>query len=323
MNRRQLLLAAVAAPVAATLPRPARAGGVTPLALVTADLESHVVAFDLFRGRVVRRLRTQAGPRSIEVVAPDQALVAHTEHGLLTFIDLRRLRPRLVVEGVAEPRYAAAHPGGRLAYVTDSARGEVVTLDVRRGRVVHRLDVGGPARHVSVSPEGTSLWTALGTKAPRIAVVDLLDARRPRLLRTIEPPFLAHDVVFAPFGDRVWVTSGDRRAVALYRREGSEPMRTIAADAPPQHVTFEWPGRRAYVSSGDDGTLHTHDALGGRRLHTARIPIGSYNVSFGWERILTPSLGQGTLCEVGRGGRVIDTSRLARAAHDACFSAAW
>jgi DNA-binding beta-propeller fold protein YncE len=323
MNRRDLLTAAAALPLAAAFaPRSlaARAGGAVPLALVTADLESHVVAFDLARDRVRRRIRVQPGPRSIEAVGAGTALVAHTEHGLLSLVDAPSLRPRLVLEGVEEPRYTAAHPRRRFAYVTDSARGEVVTVDVRLGRIVHRLDVGGPARHVSVAPDGGRVWTALGSKAAHVAVLDTTRPARPRLLRTIGPPFLAHDVGFAPYGDRVWVTSGDRGAIALYTWDGGEPERVIAADAPPQHVAFD-EIRRAYVASGDDGTLRVHDLLSGRLLHTARIPVGSYNVTVGWDhRVLTPSLERGTLCQLGRAGGVLATSRLARAAHDACFA---
>jgi DNA-binding beta-propeller fold protein YncE len=278
------------------------------------------VAFDLARGRIRRRIRVQPGPRSIEAVGFDTALVAHTEHGLLSLLDTPTLRPWLVLEDVGEPRYTAAHPDGRLAYVTDSARGEVVTVDVRRGRIVHRLDVGGPARHVTVAPGGGRVWTALGSKAGQLAVLETTSPARPRLLRTVRPPFLAHDVGFAPDGDRVWVTSGDRGAIALYAWDGTEPERTIAADAPPQHVAFD-EIRRAYVASGDDGTLRVHDLLSGRLLHTARIPVGSYNVTVGWDhRVLTPSLERGTLCQLGRAGRVLATSRLARAAHDVCFA---
>jgi hypothetical protein len=50
----------------------------------------------------------------------------------------------------------------------------------------------------------------------------------------------------------------------------------LRADAPPQHVTFHGP--LAFVTSGDSGTLRTHDARTGRLLRTARVPPGSYNV---------------------------------------------
>ena len=57
-------------------------------------------------------------------------------------------------------------------------------------------------------------------KARELAVVDVSRRGRPRLLRRFEPPFLAHDVGWGPDGRRVWVSSGDRNELAVYRRNG-------------------------------------------------------------------------------------------------------
>jgi WD40 repeat protein len=148
-----------------------------------------------------------------------------------------------------------------------------------------------------------------------MAVLDADDPRRPRLERTFRPPFLAHDVVFAPDGDHVWVTSGSDRRAALYRADSRRPVRILIADAPPQHVTFA--GSRAFVASGDDGTVRRH-RLDGELVSETRVPVGSYNVTFGSGRIVTPSLGQGTVSLLDRNGRVRAVRRIARAAHDAC-----
>ena len=91
-------------------------------------------------------------------------------------------------------------------------------------------------RHLSLGRADTRLWVALGTKAERVAIVDVTDPTRLRVLAQIEPPFLAHDVGFAPDG-RIWITSGDRTALALYDGRG-RLLRTLRGDAPPQHVTF-------------------------------------------------------------------------------------
>ena len=82
MNRRELL-AAAAAPLALALVPPAfaRRRGGTALALVTADLEAAIVAVDLSNGEIHARLKTPAGPRSIESIGERAALVAHTEGG--------------------------------------------------------------------------------------------------------------------------------------------------------------------------------------------------------------------------------------------------
>ncbi len=84
MDRRRFLVAAAAPLVVGPLLEGAvpealaRGLGGTPLALVTADLESSVVAVDLSNGRVHRRLQTPSEPRSIESIGVTGALVAHT-----------------------------------------------------------------------------------------------------------------------------------------------------------------------------------------------------------------------------------------------------
>ena len=318
---RKRFLAAAAAPLVlgrlldGSVPEAlARGLGGTPLALVTADLESSVVAVDLSTGRVHRRLQTLADPRSIETVRGG-ALVAHTALGRLTLVD-SRLRVHELEGELGAPRYAAASPGGRYAYVSDSARAEIAVVDLHARRVVGRVQVGGPVRHLSVDRSGRRLWAALGNVAPTVAILDTSRAANPRLLGRIQPPFNAHDVGFTPGGKRVWLTSGDRGSLAIYDARTTRLLKTLRGDAPPQHVTFL--GDRAYVSSGDDGLLRVH-RLDGRLLRTTRIPIGSYNVQEGWGVILTPSLSQGTICMLSERGRVRLHRDIARSSHDACF----
>lgn len=315
MDRREFLAATAGTGLLLAAPPEAlarRLSGV-PVALVTADTEAHVAAVLLGEGRVHRTIATLAGPGSVESVGRT-AVVAHTGGGALSLLDVPDLRVRRVLRGFGAPRYTAASTGGKLAYVTDSAHGEVAVVDLVRGRVVHRTDVGGPARHIAAF--GRTLWTALGTKAERIAVLDLSEPARPRLRGFVTPPFLAHDVGFTPRGARVWVSSGDQRRIAVYDTAARRLLFAFAADAPPQHLTFL--GGRAYVTSGDDATLRVH-RLDGRLLRTTRIPQGSYNVQQGGGVILTPSLSQGTLCVVnGRGG--VRTLDVAPSSHDACFT---
>jgi len=295
----------------------------SPRALVTADLESHVVVLDLESARTMSRIRTGPGPRAIEHIRSplgSAVLVAHTEHGVVTLIGSESLSIRSELEAFEEPRYACAAASravGRTAigYVTDSAAEEIVTVEVTgRGKVLWRTRVPGPARHISISPDGRTIWAVLGNAAPGIAILDATDPRRPTLTRTIVPPFLAHDVVFAPDGRTVWVTSGDERRIALYRRD-RRSVRVLAAGSAPQHVAFT--REKAFVASGDDGSVRRH-RLDGTLVREARVPTGSYNVAFGFDRLVTPSLGQGTVTFLDRNGRVSAVRQVARAAHDAC-----
>jgi hypothetical protein len=282
--------------------------------LVTADLESRLVVVDLETGRMWRYVPTLSRPRSIETVG-SHAVVAHSEIGVVTIVRSSSLSVAHVLRGFGEPRYTAGHPDGRHAYVSDAKRGEVAVLDVMAGRVLGSVAVGPHARHITIDPSGRRLWVALGPKAKEVAVIDVSDRVRPRLLRRFRPPFLAHDVGFAPGGKHAWVSSGAVNEVALYSARTGRLLARIPADEPPQHFTFK--GDRVYHASGESGTLRVH-AADGRLLRLTRIPDESYNVQQGRGWVVTPGLGTGTLCVLDVRGRVLRTAKIARSSHDAC-----
>lgn len=302
MDRRSFLLAAAAAPFALRD---------LPAAYVTADTEAHVAIVDLLSGTVRRRIATRPGPRSVERVG-GCAVVAHTAVGAVTILEGHRVLH--VLDRFAEPRYTAAAADGRHAFVTDSGDATLNTVDVVRGRVVARLKLRLWPRHLSLSRNGRTLWIGLGTASPELAVVDVADPRRPLVRGRVKPPFPAHDVGFSP-GGRVWVTAGETGAVAVY--DGGE-VRTLPADAAPQHVTFLH--GRAFVTSGGGGTLRIYDEPSARLLHTARIPIGSYNVQYAAGRVLTPSLARGTLSVLDDHGRLREQTTVAASSHDVCLA---
>jgi DNA-binding beta-propeller fold protein YncE len=316
MNRREFLAGAIAAPLVLRTAPEGLAGG-TPVALVTADTESRIAVVELSTGRIIRSVPTLAGPRSVESVSGTIAVVCHTTRGAVSLIDGPTLRVTHVLRGFDEPRYTAASPDGRHAFVTDSVRGEVVTVDVKRGRAVGRARLDGPARHVSISPDGRILWVSLGSKAELVAIVDVSHPTSPKLLHRLRPPFLAHDVGVVAGGRHVWLTSGDRGALAVYDRRTGDALKRLPADAPPQHVTFC--GGKAFVTSGDDGTLRVQSLRDGHVLRTTTIPVGSYNVqeALGW--VVTPSLDRGTFCVLTRTGRLVRRVQVAPSSHDACF----
>jgi DNA-binding beta-propeller fold protein YncE len=308
MNRREFVVGAAALALA---PR-ALASGRGPVALVTADEESRLVAVDLASGRVLRHLPTLSSPRSIETVG-DTAVVAHTDVGAVSVV--RDFAVAHVLRGFGEPRYTAAHPDGRHAYVTDAARGEVVTLDVVRGEVVARERVGAHARHITISPNGRRLWIALGSKARDVAIVDASNRAQPQFVRTFRPPFLAHDVGWAPDGRHVWVSSGDKQQLVVYDARTGRVVARPDGDWPPQHVTFA--GGLAYVTSGWSGTVRVH-RVAGHELRRNPVPLGSYNVQSADGRVLTPSLGHGSLTVLDKNGSTLYRAQVARSSHDAC-----
>ena len=310
MKRSEFLLAAAATTLA--LRRPS-----ATLALVTADTESRVAVVDLDLGVVRTHIATRPGPRSIERVG-ETAVVAHTVLGEVTLIDNRTLQIRHVLTGLAEPRYTAGSPDGRHAFVTDSGHKDLVTIDVLRGTVVGRLRLSQWPRHLSLAPDGRTLWVGLGTAAEELAVVDVSNPRHPELRGHVRPPFLLHDVAIAPYGRRAWVTAGEASQVAVFDLRGARLLRVLPSDAGPQHVSFT--DGRAFVTSGDAGTLRVYDESTLRQLATTELPVGSYNVQFAGRRVLSPSLNTGTLCVVDAHGAVRRRVHVAASSHDACLA---
>jgi DNA-binding beta-propeller fold protein YncE len=314
LDRREfLVLGAAAAP--ALVGRPARSAA-GPLALVTADTEAHVAVVSLTSMRVVQRLATAGDPRSIESGPGGRAVVAHAGAGAISLLGGRPLHVRRVLRGFGAPRYTAIGPGGDLAYVSDSAHGEIAVVDLVAGRVVRRVEVGAGARHLTLHPDGRRLWVALGSSAAEIAVLDVSEPARPRVLARVRPPFLAHDVGFAS-GRRVWVTAGREPRIALVDTADRRAVRILHADAAPQHVSFG--SGFAYVSSGVAGSVAVHSLQDGAVRRRTRVPVGSYNLQRSGARIVTPSLDSGRLTVLDRHGNPAGQVRVAAAAHDACI----
>ncbi|MDX6628781.1 MAG: eukaryotic-like serine/threonine-protein kinase, partial [Gaiellales bacterium] len=257
-------------------------------------------------------------PHGIEAVDQlNAALGMSNESGTVTVLHATVPKVRRVLEGFSGPRYAAGDPRGSFAYVSDDAAGQVVAIDVQRARVIGRVEVGTGARHISISPDGTRVITSLGSKAPRLALVDVGNPRRPRLVRTFPADDLAHDVGFTPDGEHVWISSGVDRRLAIHDARTLRSLRALPGDAPPQHVTFDLTAKRVHVASGESGTLRTYRLADAELLRTRRVTIGSYNVCALDGRVITPSLDDGRLTVLDSGG--LRSARLAPHAHDACI----
>jgi len=311
VNRRRFLAVAAAAPFA--LREAVALAAPAPHALVTCDAESRLALVDLASLRVVGSIATPPDPRAIEQIG-ELAVVCHTAAGAVSVVDRRRVHH--VLHGFEEPRYVAAHPDRRHAFVTDSGSSSVTALDVPAGRVLGHARLGGWARHLSLDHVGSRLWVGLGSAAGHVAVVDVSRPARPLHVANVATPFLSHDVGFAPDGS-VWVTSGEHGETAIFDVHGRLRSQH-EADAAPQHLTFS--KDVGYVTSGADGTFKVQ-SLDGGVIRTTAIPRGSYNVQHGPGLVLTPSLDRGTLAVLDVHGALRRVIEVAGSCHDACFIA--
>ena len=192
-------------------------------------------------------------------------VVAHTEHGASRSSTRRRGGSRRArrLRGAALHRRASDARRARVRHRLGARRGRRPRRRGRAGRLADR--VPGPARHVSVEPGRRTLWTALGTEGARVAVLDLersaATAARPddraavprprRRLRPRRRPRLGHV----------------RRGAPHRRLPARRPVRVL--DAGRRRSTS--PSRRkAFVASGDDGTVRRHRLDGDARPRGAR-----------------------------------------------------
>ena len=67
----------------------------------------------------------------------------------MTLVD-SELRVHPITGAFGAPRYTAISPDRRLAYVTDSSREEIAVVELSGRRVVGRVRVGGPCRHLGL-----------------------------------------------------------------------------------------------------------------------------------------------------------------------------
>jgi DNA-binding beta-propeller fold protein YncE len=317
MKRVLLLFAILAVPAGS---HAAPQGG-RPVALVTAETQNQLIAVDLPSGRVLRRLDMPADPQNV-VTTATYALVVSARGGAVTLVETRRLRVLKILHGFASPHIALFVPGRHFAYVTDDARGQLAVIDLSRRRVTRKVFVGYGAHHMTISPDATRLWIALGERARSLTVLDTTVPGAPRVVGRVDPGGEAHDLVFSPAGTRVWVTYDDRSSIAIFDAESRRRVRVIPAGSPPQHLAFDQfsKARHAYVTSGDDATLRIVSLRNGHTLRTVSVPSGSFNVSTGGSLVLTSSLTNGTLTELDENGHVLLRKRLAPAARDVALA---
>ena len=334
LDRRSLLRLAAAGVVAPLLASPARrrppsrpgARGAGGRALVTADLDGFVAVVDLERRRVVRRLATRDGPRSLETRAGagSGALVGHAALGVVTLLRVGpEIGVRRVLGGFGEPRYAAIAPGGAHAFVTDSGHGELaVDRPARRARRAARggrrraratsrsTRAGARCGSRSARPRPSSSSSTSPTRSRRASCAG--SRRRSARTTSRSPP--AGGASGSPAGARRGSRCTTPTAGAAGAAHGAP--QTIAAGAAPQHVTFG--PHAAYVASGEGRSLTVHALGDGRPRGRAVTPLGSYNVARGAGRVLTPSLHSGELTVLDAAGRVRWSVTIGAAAHDVC-----
>jgi YVTN family beta-propeller protein len=308
-------LFAVCVPVASARPL-----GGTPVALVTAEQQNELLAVSLPDGHVLRRVKVAADPETIAAQPNGPAIVVSPRSHTITVLAWHSLRTLAVLRDFRSPQIAAITPDGNWAYITDAGTGDLTVLDLKTQRIVDRLHVGANAHHLTISPDQSRTWVALGETASTIVILNTTTANHPRVLGSFHPPTPVHDLVFAPDGRSVWVSSSHDADVLVLDARNQKVIATVPAGAAPQHIAF---GARnhVYITSGYASSIETIDATTHRALRHATAPYGSFNLATAGDLVATSSLLNGTLTEYnGANLHKLYSAHLASATRDLALS---
>ena len=270
-----------------------------PVALVTAEGENEVLAVSVPGGRVIHRVRLPASPTTVAAGSAGPAVVVSPQSGTVTLLSPRTLRPDAILHSFRSPQIAAIAPGGNWALVSDAAAGSVSAVNLNTAQVADRIWVGLGAHHLAISPDGSTVWVALGETARTIVTVDCSQMRHLRVTGRIHPPVAAHDLAFSPSGATVWVTSASEPYVSVLDAASGRRLAQIPAGTPPQHVVFGGPAApHAYLASGYGSTIEMVDPRSDRVVRRTALPYGSFNLAVSGDVLVTTSLLDGHVTEL-------------------------
>ena len=268
-----------------------------PVAIVVAETANKVFAVSLGpHGGHVLKTASIADPLMVAAPLRGPAVVLSPATGTVTLLAWHTLRPVKVFRGFRDPEVARIAPGDRYVYVNDNRTGDLTVIDLVRRRIVDRLYVGVGAHHMAFSPDGKRMWIALSEVATTVVRLDTSDLARPRIVGDLHPRFPGHSVGFSPDSRTVWLSSAHASYVMVYSAATARLVKLIQAGPAPQEVGFS--GTRALLTSGYGSSIEAVLWRTYRRVGTAAMPYGSFNLATYGGMVVTSSLLDGHVTEL-------------------------
>jgi DNA-binding beta-propeller fold protein YncE len=272
-----LALGAVA--VALVAVSASHAGG-APVAFVSAEHSSQLVAVNLATKRVIARIPVARGPHNVAdavVGRRPYVLVTSPPAGAVTLLDAVSRKVVKVFRGFGSPHDVEVE--GRRAYVTDEARGQLVVIGLRSRRVLARINVGPRPHDVAI---GDVAVVTHGRASTYLTLVPR-NLGRARAVRRISAHGAPHDVAKQPDTANVYLTYWDSGAVGAldWGRARLRWKRRVGSLV--HHVAFDYyAGNRLWVTDHATGHAYLLSARNGRVLRSlAGCPGGAHHMALG------------------------------------------
>jgi YVTN family beta-propeller protein len=245
---RRLLVAVAGPPKAA--PRP----GAAPTAAPTGTPGLAII--DVAGRKVTKQVATPPAPSGVDLL-PDgrSAFLSNSETNEVLAIDLDAGTVTKKRAVGAEPIGIAVRRDGKVVYVATHGADEVSAIDPKTVALLGRIDAGPRPQTVLFAPGGD---TAIAVDEGFPSVM-LLDAKRNTfkqqvmlegLPKTTPGPAL-QSAVFSPDGQRLYVTTGPGRSVAIVDLAKKAVVGTIeGVGAFPRGIAIRADGKKLYTANG-------------------------------------------------------------------------
>ncbi|MBQ0833001.1 MAG: protein nirF [Marinobacter sp.] len=107
---------------------------------------------------------------------------------------------------------------------------QVLVADMNGWSLVDKIPVQGQPVFVMASPDNRRIWVSFAH--PKNDVVQVIDSRTRKIIRTLEPGQAVLHMEFTPRGEEVWVSSRDSNRVTVYNTRSLEPVAELDAKKP-------------------------------------------------------------------------------------------
>jgi YVTN family beta-propeller protein len=168
----------------------------------------------------------------------------------------------------------AVSPDQRRAYLTNVSTGTISVIDIKEGRKLKDLAVGGYPEGIAVTNDGTQLWVGDNT-TPRVRVIDADSGAQIAEMPT-DP--IAIRVAISPDGKTAVTSNMASGTLSVFDVATRRPLRTIKVSgeraALQVTIAFSRDGRRLFVAETGRDKIAEVDMGSGAVLR--RLDAGKY-----------------------------------------------
>jgi serine/threonine protein kinase, bacterial len=213
---------------------------------------STVDAINTATGEVRRTVQTDPSPTDVAVAQDGRAVYVTSIAGSFSrFIPGSDVRA-LVEDG--RPQSLTLTRDNRTAYVT-GYDGNLIAVDLARGRVTDRIPVGNGPDGVALSPDERTAYV-VNIEDDAVSVVDLASKSTVATIDVGDRPI---SVALHPDGRTAYVTNNESRSVSVIDTATREVIGQLPVGNLPEAVVVAPDGSRAYVVNSGDATMSIID----------------------------------------------------------------